>query len=226
MVGQEVSMRRVLTEYDARRLLAGGPVVLVTTRWHGVANVMPVAWNMPLSHDPPLVGIAIHPSRHTYDMLRLSEEFALNVPSRRLMNHVQYLGTVSGRNVQKIEVAKLPTFKAQRVDAPLLEGCLAHIECSVEEVLHLGDHYLFVGKVLAAQAEREAFEEAWLLENDDYKPLHYLGGELYAVLGERSQAQLRTSEEGSAELKETAEERERREEEEAHRQEQQEREER
>jgi len=219
-------MRGVLTEFDARRLLAGAPVVLVTTRWHGVANVMPVAWNMPLSHDPPLVGIAIHPSRHTYDMLRLSQEFALNVPSRRLMNHVQYLGTVSGRDVQKIEVAKLPTFKAQRVDAPLLEGCLAHVECSVEEVLHLGDHYLFVGKVLAAQAEREAFEEAWLLDNDDSKPLHYLGGELYAVLGERRQAQLRTSEEDSAELEETAEERERREEEEAHRQEQQEREER
>jgi len=219
-------MRRVLTEFDARRLLAGAPVVLVTTRWHGVANVMPVAWNMPLSHDPPLVGIAIHPSRHTYDMLRLSQEFALNVPSRRLMNHVQYLGTVSGRDVQKIDMAKLPTFKAQRVDAPLLEGCLAHVECSVEEVLHLGDHYLFVGKVLAAQAEREAFEEAWLLEDDDYKPLHYLGGELYAVLGERRQAQLRTSEEGSAEREETAEEREQREEEEAHRQERQEREER
>jgi flavin reductase (DIM6/NTAB) family NADH-FMN oxidoreductase RutF len=203
-------MRRVLSEFDARRLLAGAPVVLVTTRWHGVANVMPAAWNMPLSHDPPLVGIAVHPSRHTYDMLRFSEEFALNVPGRRLMNHVQYLGMVSGRDVQKIELAKLPTFKAQRVGAPLLEGCLAYIECSVLEVLPLGDHHLFVGKVLAAQAEGEAFEEGWLLEDDDYKPLHYLGGELYAILGERRQAQLRTSEESTVELEETAEERERR----------------
>jgi flavin reductase (DIM6/NTAB) family NADH-FMN oxidoreductase RutF len=171
---------------------------------------MPAAWNMPLSHDPPLVGIAVHPSRHTYDMLRFSEEFALNVPGRRLMNHVQYLGMVSGRDVQKIELAKLPIFKAQRVDAPLLEGCLAYIECSVLEVLPLGDHHLFVGKVLAAQAEGEAFEEGWLLEDDDYKPLHYLGGELYAILGERRQAQLRTGEEGTVELEETTEERERR----------------
>jgi flavin reductase (DIM6/NTAB) family NADH-FMN oxidoreductase RutF len=206
-------MRRVLTEFDARRLLAGAPVVLVTTRWHGVANVMPVGWNMPLSHDPPLVGIAVHPSRHTYDMLRFSEEFALNVPSRRLMNHVQYLGMVSGRDVQKIEVAKLATFKGQRVDAPLLEGCLAWIECVVEDVLRLGDHHLFVGKVLAAQADREAFEEAWLLEDDDYKPLHYLGGDLYAILGEKMQAQLRTDDEGTVDLEETAEKRERRQEE-------------
>ncbi len=212
-------MRQELTQFDARRLLSGAPVVLVTTRWHGVDNVMPVAWSMPLSHDPPLVGIAVHPSRHTYDMLRNSEEFALNLPTRRLMNHVQYLGVVSGRDVQKIETAKLPTFKAQHVDAPLLEGCLAYIECSLEDVLRLGDHALFIGKVLAVQAETEAFKEAWLLENDDLKPLHYLGADLYSVLGERLQAQLRTTEEGDTEPGETAEERERREEKEARRRE-------
>ena len=70
--------------------------------------------------------------------------------------------------------------------------------------------------------QEEAFEEAWLLADDDYKPLHYLGGELYAILGERRQAQLRTSEEGTVELEETAEESERRQEEEARRQEQEE----
>jgi flavin reductase (DIM6/NTAB) family NADH-FMN oxidoreductase RutF len=215
-------MRRNLGELDARRLLAGAPVVLVTTRWHGVDNVMPVAWNMPLSHEPPLLGIAVHPSRHTYDMIRFSEQFALNFPSHRLMNHVQYLGIVSGREVQKIDVAKLPTFKAQRVDVPLLEGCLAWVECTVEDILRLGDHHLFVGKVLAVQVEREAFEEAWLLGDDDLKPLHYLGGDLYAILGERRQAKLRTTDEGAIELEDTAEERERREEEEALRREQQE----
>jgi len=217
-------MRRNLSELDARRLLSGGPVVLVTTRWHGVANVMPLAWSMPLSHEPPLVGIAVHPSRHTYDMIRFSEEFALNFPSRRLTNHVQYLGIVSGRDVQKLDVTKLPTFKAQRIDAPLLEGCLAWVECVVEEVLRLGDHHLFVGKVLAAQAEREAFEDAWLLADDDLKPLHYLGSDLYAILGERQQAKLRTTEEGAIDLGETAEERERREEEEALRREQEDKE--
>jgi flavin reductase (DIM6/NTAB) family NADH-FMN oxidoreductase RutF len=215
-------MRRNLGELDARRLLAGAPVVLVTTRWHGVDNVMPVAWNMPLSHEPPLLGIAVHPSRHTYDMIRFSEQFALNFPGRLLMNHVQYLGIVSGREVQKIDVTKLPTFKAQRVDVPLLEGCLAWVECAVEDILRLGDHHLFVGKVLAVQVERDAFEEAWLLADDDLKPLHYLGGDLYAVLGERQQAKLRTTDEGAIELEQTAEERERREEEEALRREQKE----
>jgi flavin reductase (DIM6/NTAB) family NADH-FMN oxidoreductase RutF len=205
-------MRRNLSELDARRLLSGGPVVLVTTRWHGVANVMPLAWSMPLSHEPPLVGIAVHPSRHTYDMIRFSEEFALNFPGRHLMNHVQYLGIVSGRDVQKLDVTKLPTFRAQRIDAPLLEGCLAWVECVVEDVLRLGDHHLFVGKVLAAQAEGEAFEDAWLLTDDDLKPLHYLGSDLYAILGERQQAKLRTTEEGAIDLGETADERERREE--------------
>jgi hypothetical protein len=69
------------------------------------------------------------------------------------------------------------------------------------------------------QVEREAFEEAWLLADDDFKPLHYLGGDLYAILGERRRAELRTTDEGTIELEESADERERREEEEASRRE-------
>jgi len=145
---------------------------------------------MPLSNDPPLVGIAVHPSRHTYDMIRYSEEFAINIPTRRLLNHVQYLGGVSGRDVDKFEVAKLATFPARKVDAPLLEGCLGYIECGLEEALRLGDHVLFVGRVVAVQAEEEAFSDAWLLREDDKKPLHYLGGNYYAILGERLEARL------------------------------------
>jgi flavin reductase (DIM6/NTAB) family NADH-FMN oxidoreductase RutF len=89
-------MRHSLPEIDARRLLTGGPVLLVTTAWHGNTNVMPVAYAMPLSMEPPFVGIAVHPSRHTHDMIRYSEEFAINVPGRQLIHHVQYLASFTG----------------------------------------------------------------------------------------------------------------------------------
>lgn len=183
-------MRMDYSEQDARRLLSGAPVVLVTARWRGKDNVMPVAWHMPLSNDPPLLGIAVHPSRHTYDMIRYSEEFAINIPSRRLMAHVHYLGSLSGREVDKLEMAKLPTTPARKVEAPLIAGCLGYIECGLEEALRLGDHVLFVGKVVAVQAEGAAFSDTWLLKDDDGKPLHYLGGESYAILGERLQVRL------------------------------------
>lgn len=200
---------------EAGRLLNGGPVALLTTRWRNETDVMPAIWHTPLSRVPPLVGVAIHPSRYTHDMIRFSEQFALNFPGRELLNHTHYFGMVSGADVGKLELAKLATFQATKVDAPLLENCVAWVECGLEDTFRIGDHTLFVGRVLAVQAEEDAFEEMWMLEEPDYLPLHYVGTDRYAVLGGRMQAQLRTTEEGAIELEESVEEHERREEEEA-----------
>ena len=180
-------MRRNLTEHDARRLLVAGPVALLTTKWRGVADVMPVALSMPVSAEPPLIGVMVHPSRHSHDMIRFSEEFALNFPGPELLNHVAYFGSVSGRTVDKLDVTKLPTLTARKVEAPLLEGCVASIECGVEDAIRLGDHTLFVGRVLAVAADHEAFNETWLLQNEA-RPLHYLGGLAYASLNTRLEA--------------------------------------
>jgi flavin reductase (DIM6/NTAB) family NADH-FMN oxidoreductase RutF len=185
-------MRQSVPPIDARRLLGGGPVTLVTTSWRSNINVMPAAFITPLSFEPPLVGVAVHPSRHTHDMIKYSEEFALNIPSRELLHHCQYLGSLTGRDSNKLELTKLPTFRARHVDAPLLEGCVGYIECGVEDAFTIGDHTLFVGKVVAAQVEKEAFEETWLLDDPDLKPLHYLGLNIYGLLEGRLEARIPT----------------------------------
>lgn len=208
-------MRRALEPQDALRLLGGGPVALVTTRWRDKTNVMPAIWTTPLSRIPPLVGVVINASRHTHDMIRFSEQFALNIPARDLLNHTHYFGMVSGSDVGKLELAKLPTVKATKIDAPLIDNCIAHVECSLEDTFRIGDHTLFVGRVLVVQADPEAFEETWLLEDREYRPLHYLGTDRYAVLERRLTAELRTTEEGAIELAESQDEREQREEAEA-----------
>lgn len=205
----------MLEPQDALRLLNGGPVALVTTRYRKDTGVMPAVWMTQLSRTPPLIGLAVNPARHTHDMIRYSEQFALNFPGRDMVNHAHYFGMVSGREVNKLELAKLGTFRASKVDAPLIEGCVAWIECGVEDSFRFGDHTLFIGRVLVVQVEPEAFDETWTLGDPDYRPLHYLGGDQYATLGQRLTAQLRTSDEGAIELAESTEDRERREEEEA-----------
>lgn len=181
-------MRINLTEHDARRLLVPGPLVFVTTKWRAAEDVMPAAWTTPLSAVPPLVGVCVHPTRHTHDMIRFSEEFALNIAAPRLLNHAAYFGSVSGRDVDKLELSKLPTFKARKVEAPLLEGCVGYIECGVQDAIRIGDHTLYVGRVLAVSAEDSAYNELWLLDDPDERPLHYLGGFSYAALERRLEA--------------------------------------
>jgi flavin reductase (DIM6/NTAB) family NADH-FMN oxidoreductase RutF len=207
-------MRKELPDSEARRLLNPGPVTIITTRWNVMTNAMAAVWTVPLSTEPPLVGVCVHPSRHTFDMLRYSEEFAINIPSRQLLNHTQYTGQTTGRDINKIEATGLPAFPGSRVGAPLLEGCLGWIECGLEDVLTVGDHSLFVGRVLKVWVEEDAFDEVWLLDDDDVRPLHYLGATSYALLGERLEAHVRTTAEAALEG-ESAEEREEREEREA-----------
>src|SRR4051812_28557575 len=162
--------------------MTGAPVLLVTSSYRGRHNALPVAYAMVLSIVPPLIGIAIHPSRYSYDVIRKTEEFAINIPTRELLHHVQYLGTLSGLDFDKLELTKLPSFRARKLDTILLEGCVGWIECSVQDAIEMGDHFLLVGRVVAVSADDDAFDGSWKLESGDMKPLHYLGANHYAVL--------------------------------------------
>jgi flavin reductase (DIM6/NTAB) family NADH-FMN oxidoreductase RutF len=206
--------RCLCDEADARRLLNPGPIVIVTTEWRGNTNAAPVIWATSLSMEPPLVGLVIHPSRHTADMIRFSEEFALNIPGPSLMRHVAFLGSQTGLNANKIESAGLECFRGLRTEAPLIEDCLAWIECGLEDVQRFGDHSLFVGRVLKVQALDEAYAGFWKLEEPRYSPLTYLGGSKYALVGDEREATFETDEHGAL-IQETPEEREEREEREA-----------
>jgi len=219
---------RNLDEGDARRLLGGAPITLLTCSYKGKANVMPVAYVMPLSIRPPLIAVAISPERYSYDVVHKSEEFAINLPTRRLLHHVQFLGSVSGADIDKLELTKLPSRRARRVNTVLLEGCVGWIECGLEEEYEIGDHVLLVGRVVAAAVEEEAFSDHWLLQDEDEKPLHYLGANYYAVLEQVMEARVpKPAEEYERNLQEAATEQlelsreaaERREEEEAEREE-------
>lgn len=167
----------------ASRLLLGGPVALVTSSWRGAHNVMPLAWHMPLSGDPPLVAIAVEQSRHSVDMIAHSEEFALNFPTRALLHHVQYLGAMHGDRVDKFEATQLETFAPTRVSAPLLVDCAGWIECEVQEVMPFGDHILFIGLVVAVRVNPASFDERWRVgAHEEAQPLHFLGGNVYSTL--------------------------------------------
>ena len=205
-------MRRLCDPADARRMLNPGPVAIVTTSWRGITNAAPIAWTAPLSINPPLVGIVVHPQRHTSEMIRFSDGFAINIPGPRLLKQTAFLGTQSGVNNNKLESSGLQLFNPMMIDAPLIEGCLAWIECTLSDVVRTGDHSLFVGNVVKVQADDEAYAQQWLLREREFSPLTFIGGTRYAVIGDPVDAVVEVDVNGGLVL-ETVEERERREEE-------------
>jgi flavin reductase (DIM6/NTAB) family NADH-FMN oxidoreductase RutF len=207
-------MRRMCDPTDARRMLNPGPVAIVTTAWRGETNAAPIAWCVSLSMQPPIVGIVVHPHRHTADMIRFSDGFAINIPGPKLMKQTAFLGMQSGVNTKKLEAAGLELFSPLKIDAPLIEGCLAWIECTVHDVTRVGDHTLFAGNVVKVQADDEAYAQQWLLKDREHSPLTFIGGTRYAVIGDPMDADVQVDEQGTL-IVETVEERERREEEQA-----------
>ena len=178
-------MKREVPLTQAHRLFAGQPVCLLTTQYKNRANVMTLAWACPISLEPPLVMMAIHPSCYSHDILRRSEECVLNIPGRPLAEQVMKCGNLSGEDTDKIQITGLTLESGHRVEVPWIDECLAHIECAVVDLLMPGDHTIFIAQIVGAWAEEEAFDGVWLLPEDieELHPLHHLGGMCLSLMG-------------------------------------------
>ena len=172
----------------AHRLLSPGPVLLVTAERRGRADITPIGWVSSVSIRPPLVAIAVFEGNFIHELIRASGEFVLNVPTLDLLRQVQYCGSVSGRDVDKFQATGLRQGESDVVAAPLVEECVAHLECAVVDVVTPGDHGIFIGEIVSAKAEESAFEDFWTLSQKDLRPLHHLGGVYYGVLEGRIDA--------------------------------------
>lgn len=178
------AVKREVADHFVHRLLAGQPVCLLTVRYRGKENVMALGWASPISLAPPLIALAIHPSRYTHDMLVRGEECVLNIPPRPMAEQLWRCGKISGADVDKFQEIGLVLETPKRVEAPWIEGCLAHIECAVVDLLTPGDHTLFIVQVVGAWAEEEAFEETWKIEGqpEELLPFYHLGGGHFGLM--------------------------------------------
>lgn len=171
-----------------QRLVAGRPACLLTVRYKGQVNVMTLSWVSPISIEPPLLSLAIHPSCYTHDMFKRSQECVLNIPGRPLAEQVIKCGSVSGQQEDKLAATHLHLDNGRRVQAPWISECLAHLECSVVGTVAPGDHTVFVVEVVGIWAESDAFVDGFWLgpeDNEELHPLIHLGDSTFALLGKR-----------------------------------------
>jgi flavin reductase (DIM6/NTAB) family NADH-FMN oxidoreductase RutF len=162
---------------EAYRLINPGCVTLITSAYRERYNVMALAWQTPLSRKPPLLGIAVAQAHFTSELINSSGEFAVNIPGAGILKQVTFCGQNSGRDKDKFKLAGLTPTKAKKIRAPLIDECLASLECGVVERFQTGDHFFFVGEIVAADADKDFFfNGAW---NEQAQIIHHLGGKLF-----------------------------------------------
>ena len=162
------------------------PVVLLSVAGHGkqTPNIITLAWVGVACSDPPMLSVAIRPSRHSYQLVNAAREFVVNVPRASLLTEVDLAGVWSGAAHDKFAELGLTAAPASRVGAPIIEECPVNIECVVRHQLGLGAHDLYLAEVVAVQ-----YDEAVLDARGNVRPaaldlFAYADGE-YWSLGER-----------------------------------------
>lgn len=142
------------------------PTVLVTcVGKDNRPNIITLAWVGVVCSEPPMVGIAIRPSRHSHGLIVESGEFVVNMPTEDILPQTDYCGIVSGRDVDKFAKTGLTQIPASQVKAPVIKECPVSLECRTTQIINLGTHDLIIGEVLATLIDEELLDERWNIKD-------------------------------------------------------------
>src|SRR5574344_309987 len=130
-------------KWPAGTVLAPVPVVLVTCGDDTKANVMTVAWTGILNTIPAKTYISVRKERFSYELIKRTGEFAINLTTRDLAYATDFCGVKSGKDIDKFETMKLTKQKASEIKCPIIGESPISIECKVTDMVELGSHDMF-----------------------------------------------------------------------------------
>lgn len=114
----------------------------------GRKDIITVAWTGNICSDPPMLSVSIRPERYSYDIIRRSGEFVVNLSTARLTKAIDWCGVKSGRDCDKFEEMKLTPVPSNKVKAPGIAQSPVNIECVVKDCIKLGSHDMFIAEVV------------------------------------------------------------------------------
>lgn len=163
-------------------LLYPVPAVLVTCGdIAGVKNVLTIAWAGTVASDPVMVSISVRPERYSYNLIKDSGEFVVNLPNRRLVQAVDFCGVKSGRDNDKFKLMGLTAVPAETVKAPIIQEAPLSLECKVESIISLGSHDLFLAKVSGVQVDEKLIDSNGRLNLGKADLITYVHGHYWTL---------------------------------------------
>mgnify|MGYP000220419623 FL=1 len=162
-------------------ILSPVPAVIVTCGTLQKPNALTIAWTGTLCSNPPKTYISVRPERYSYDIIKSSGEFCINLTTAELARATDYLGVRSGRNEDKLKRLGLSVSAAQAVSAPILDASPLSIECRVERIVPLGSHDMIIADIVAVDAAKELLDENGRLRLDKAGLLAYSHGEYFSL---------------------------------------------
>ena len=164
-------------------LVAPVPCVMVSCGDMEKSNIITVAWCGITNTVPPKTYISVRPSRYSYDIIKESGEFVINLTPATLAKKADFCGMYTGKKVDKFEKCGFTKEKASKLNVPMIGECPISIECKVTDIIPLGSHHMFLADIVAVNVEKSMLEGDKLCINRAHL-CAFAHGEYYK-LGER-----------------------------------------
>ena len=135
------------------------PPVLVTCGNSEKANIITVAWTGTVCTKPPMTYISVRPQRYSYNIIKESGEFAVNLIPTSLIEKADYCGIYTGAKVDKFAKCGFTKSPASEISVPIIEQCPVAIECKVDKIIPLGTHDMFLAQIVALDIEESLIDK-------------------------------------------------------------------
>lgn len=174
----------------AKKTLKGGalvcplPPTMVSCGDMESSNIITIGWTGILNTVPPKTYISVRPTRHSYNIIKESGEFVINLTPAVLVKEADYCGIYTGKKVNKFEKCKLTKEQATVVSCPMIAECPVSIECKVTDIVPLGSHDMFMADIVAVNVNEELFDKDGKFHLEKADLIAYAHGE-YFTLGKR-----------------------------------------
>lgn len=148
-------------------------------------NIITIGWTGTVCSDPPMCYISVRHERYSYDIIKRTGEFVINLTTVDLARITDWCGVRSGRDYNKFKEMHLTPQQGQLVKAPLIGESPLNIECRVRDIRPLGSHDMFLADVVAIDAEERLIDKSTgAFQLNHAQPLAYSHGKYYS-LGEK-----------------------------------------
>ncbi|MCI8991560.1 MAG: flavin reductase family protein [Eubacterium sp.] len=172
-------------EWKPGNMLYPVPAVMVSCGRNGEKpNIITVAWCGTVCSAPPMLYISVRPERYSYDIIKDTKEFVVNLTTEKLVHATDYCGVKSGRDMDKFRETGLTAYPSKHIKAPGIAESPVNIECKVTQILPLGSHDMFLAEVVGVSAEESFIDETGKFRLNDLGLAAYSHGE-YLKLGEK-----------------------------------------
>lgn len=155
------------------------PAVLVSCGTMEKSNIITVAWTGTINSDPAMCYISLRPSRYSYNIIKESKEFVINLTTESLAKATDWCGCRTGAKFDKFKEMNLHKEKAKFVRCPLIKESPVSIECRVKEIKKLGSHDMFIAEVLSIDADEKYIDEKGMFDISKCGLISYANGGYY-----------------------------------------------